>query len=351
MHIFEIGAEQIGRLTDEQLTSLLNRLLILEAEAHSIAVNNIEVGLNIRTGDGGVDASIRWTGAPGASTRFLPSSRVVFQCKAESMGPAKCAAELVSANGTLKPLVADALAEGAVYVLFTTDAANERQKRDRIAAMRAKLSELGNPHAASANLSVWSCEDIARWTNAYLPAIVFVQAVTGFSVIPGLKTWTEWNATEAPQWPFHIAPSLDQVIQDIRRALQVPRNALRLNGLPGLGKTRLALEALGPSNGDPGLAPRVVYYDAEYAQTELTKHVVEWVRTGLSGVLVVDNCPPDVHRTLQRDVGVSTSKLCLLTIFSNPSEDLRDTTKVVLKPCPETELESPRLSRRPVGLS
>ena len=27
-----------------------------------------------------------------------------------------------------------------------------------------------------------------------------------------------------------------------------------------------------------------------------------------------------------------------MTIFSNPSEDLRDTTKLVLRPCPESEL-------------
>ena len=338
MYIFEIDSKKIGRLTDEQLTSLLNRLLILEAEAHAIPVNNIEVGLNIRTGDGGVDASIRWSSSLCSQTRFLPSSSVVFQCKAERMGPTKCADEVVSASGTLKPLVAAALDEGATYVLFTTDAANSKQKRERIAAMRKKLAELGNPHSASAQLHVWSCEDIARWTNAYLPAIVYVQAAAGFSIVPGLKTWTEWAATESPRWPFQAAPSLTHVIRDIRGTLGTPKSAMRLNGLPGLGKTRLVLEALSPFDGNAELAPRVVYYDAEYSQTELTKHVVEWVRTGLSGILVVDNCPSEVHRTLQREVCVPNSKLSLLTIFSNPSEDLRDTTKLVLKPCPDQEL-------------
>ncbi|SEC00053.1 hypothetical protein SAMN02787142_0699 [Burkholderia sp. WP9] len=337
MHIFEISSEQVGRLTDGQLTSLLNRLLILEAEAHAIPVNNIEVGLNIRTGDGGVDASIRWEGEL-PMTRFLPAAHVVFQCKAEAMGPAKCAAELVTTSGTLKPLVAASLADGALYVLFTTDTANERQKRDRIAAMRAKLVELGHPNAPTARLFVWSSEDIARWANAYLPAIVYVQAVTGFTLLPGLKTWTEWNSTVARQWPYHSTRTSDDFIGALRRTLAVPRNAIRLNGLPGLGKTRLALEALGPYDDGPGLAPKIVYYDAEYAQTELTKHVFEWVRHGRSGILVVDNCRPDIHRTLQNEILAPTSKLSMLTIFSNPSEELRDTTQLILRPCSEPEL-------------
>jgi len=337
MHIFETTAEKVSQLDDTQLTSLLNRLLILEAEAANIPVSSIEVGLNIRAGDGGVDASIRWKNGVKA-TSFLPSRFQVFQCKAEKMSPLKCASELVAEDGSLKPLVAEALAGAATYILFTTEMVNAKMKLKRVEAMRGKLAELGNPHAASAQLVVYSAEDIARWANSYLPAVAYVQAVTGFSIVPGLKSWTEWNASDSGQWPYHQTSSAATLLDEIRRALSEPRRSIRLNGLPGLGKTRLVLEALGPNETDPGLAPRTVYYNAGHAPTGLPNQVIEWVRHGLAGVLVVDNCLPETHTQLEREVLASTSKLSLITIFANPSEDLSVAARLVLEPCAPAEL-------------
>ncbi|SFI02969.1 hypothetical protein SAMN04515618_10888 [Collimonas sp. OK307] len=352
--IFEVDSRQIGQLTDQQLTSLLNRLLILEAEAHAIAINTIEVGLNIKTGDGGIDASIRWDTKP-AKTKFLPSNRVVFQCKAENMGPAKCASELVAAPKkgepqALKALVAEALRNGDTYILFTTGTANGKQKTDRITAMRTKLKELGTPKSASAKLLVWSAEDIARWTNDYLPAIVYVQAVTGRATVPGLKTYTEWLEVMPDDWAFHSSTSTNADILAIRKTMSQPRQAIRLNGLPGLGKTRLALESLGPTGGGPGLAPHIVYYDAEFEKTELTKHVFEWIRQGRRGVLIVDNCLPDVHLTLQAEVLTANSKFSLMTIYSNPSENLRNVPLFLMSPLPEKEISALAMAHTP-GLS
>lgn len=338
MHIFETNANKVSQLDDAQLTSLLNRLLILEAEAAGIPVNSIEVGLNIRAADGGVDASIRWKHGM-ESTNFFTSRFQVFQCKAESLSPSQCAAELVSEAGVVKPLVAQAFAEGGTYILFTTQLLNAKMKRKRIEAMRNKLTELRTPHATTAEFAVYSAEDIARWANRYLPAIAYVQAVTGFSMMPGLKSWTEWYAAESASWPFRQTSASTLLIQEIRENLSEPRRVIRLNGLPGLGKTRLVLEALGPNGDGPGLAPRAVYFNAGHASTSLPQQVVEWVRHGLSGVLVVDNCLPEVHTMLEKEVRASSSKLSLITIFANPTEDVNVAARIVLKPCAQFELQ------------
>ena len=53
MSIFEVTAKQITLLTDEQLVSLLNQLLVLEADSHDIPIGAVTVGLSIKTPDGG----------------------------------------------------------------------------------------------------------------------------------------------------------------------------------------------------------------------------------------------------------------------------------------------------------
>ena len=58
------------------------------------------------------------------------------------MGPTKCANELIGSNVDVKPMVDDALNNGAAYVLFTTQEQNQDQKTTNVAAMREKLVSL-----------------------------------------------------------------------------------------------------------------------------------------------------------------------------------------------------------------
>ena len=79
--LLEIEAETITLLNDYQLTSLLKRLLHLEAWSAEIAQISVEVGLNITVPDGGEDGRIEWKNGP-ERTDYLPTRLVQFQCKA-----------------------------------------------------------------------------------------------------------------------------------------------------------------------------------------------------------------------------------------------------------------------------
>ncbi|MCI5163460.1 MAG: hypothetical protein D3917_15855, partial [Candidatus Electrothrix sp. AX5] len=60
------------------------------------------------------------------------------------------------------------------------------------------------------------------------------------------------------------------------------------------------------------------------------------IASDLEAVVVLDNCPPDVHRTLQKKVSASSASLSLLTIEYDISDDRPEETEVIhLEPSSE----------------
>jgi len=256
---------------------------------------------------------------------LLPSNKA----RSTKKGKKKKARQLVE---TVKPMVDSLLARGGDYVLFTNRRLPPGSMKLRIEAIRKKLISLRKPYAKSARIRMYAADRIRTWVNCYLPAIVYVQGVTGFPVVPGLKTWNEWHETFPQRSPYYPDAPTKELIATIRNELQKPGTALRLVGLSGLGKTRLALEALAPTSDTDPVAAAVVYFDVAHNESALRNEVSEWRRFGLGGVLVVDNCPAELHKTLQSEIATQQSRLSLLTLDLNPNEQLRETTTLRLKP-------------------
>src|SRR4051794_17433122 len=109
----------IAQLSDEQLRALLSGLLSAEAKARGISPSAIAVGGNQTAADGGVDASIAWTGEP-EPRDWLPRRKIYFQCKAESMPPATLTGEM-GPGGKARPMFTELAGEGGSYIVFSTD--------------------------------------------------------------------------------------------------------------------------------------------------------------------------------------------------------------------------------------
>lgn len=193
--VFKVDAKDVSQLTDLQLTQPLKMLLYLEAITNGIVQTAVDVGLEIQVADGGEDGRIRWSDDP-TKTDYLPSHFVQFQNKATNMGPTACANELVPKDGKLKAMLAEAMKEGADYVLFPTQPLNKRQKRERVNKIVEKLHSLDVTHRTSANVHIYDAGTIEGWVNNYVPAITAVLNWTGRPLVEGLKTWADWDAFE-----------------------------------------------------------------------------------------------------------------------------------------------------------
>src|SRR6266851_3685107 len=191
--LLEITHEDIGQLTDFQLTDLLRRLLHLEANHFNIAARSIAVSLNITVRDGGEDGRVQWSGGP-ASTDYIPNRLTMFQCKAMDIGPAACGKELCRKDSDqLKPQVESVLDAEGTYVLLTTQALNQLLIQERLTEMRKAIRTAGKSYAATADLHIYDANRIQAWTNCYIPAIIAVCLWRGRQLLPGMQTWEHWS--------------------------------------------------------------------------------------------------------------------------------------------------------------
>lgn len=314
--LFRVESKDIADLDAIQLTKLLKLLLHLEARSSGIAESAATVALNINVADGGEDGSIKWNGRPD-NTDYLPSRYCQFQNKATKMAPADCANEIVNRDGSMKPMVKNALDNGATYILFTNQNLSSKQIINRVEKIRIKLNELGKSYADTVKIEIYDAAKIEGWVNKYISAIVTVLNWVGRPLEPGLKTWSNWSQhLEHQRFPFIADDDRKNALLNLKTLLNQPQKCARIVGLSGLGKSRLAFEVFRDVDEMDDLGKRVVYVDAS-TNTSIAGLIADWVQCGLEGIVVVDDCDIHVHEKIRREIQRTDSKLSVLTLDFN----------------------------------
>jgi len=332
---FKIDSEDIARLSDLQLTQLLKDLLHAECLAFQLAQRSVEVALNIRVGDGGEDGRISWSGSID-QTDYIPNRLTQFQNKATEMGPAQYAAEVVTSDGReIKRMVNEVLSDGGSYIVFTTQELNVRQKSERIDAIRATFRSHGRSYAETADIRIYDSAIIAGWVNCYLSTVLSVQFWTARTVERGLKNYKKWQDMECySSLPYEDVPSRAAMLSSLRASLNVERACFRIVGLSGMGKTRMALEAL---SADEFLKSWVVYVDVGFG-INIAALLSDWISHNYRIILVVDNCDYTLHEKLVKEVRRSDSKVTLLTMDYNLERVSGETNIYHLEPMTDDEI-------------
>lgn len=313
----------VAGLSDEALRSLLGRLLESEARAHRLPLSGIDLGGNQTAADGGVDASIKWMSDPQV-TAWLPRRHTIFQCKAETMSASAVMAEM-RPKDVARPLFSELAKASAAYIIFSTDDPSKAAYDRRLAAMAEAISDVAGSDRIS--LDFYGADRIARWANQYPGAALWVLERSG-RALGGWRPYGFWSARESAEAPYLIDEAARASIagqeSDVRDAITAMRAALssgggsvRLVGLSGMGKTRLA-EALfdGRVLAEAALPSSLaIYADAGLELATGAALVAEQlVLSGVEAVLVVDNCTARTHAQLSEIVKRKDSRVRLLTI-------------------------------------
>lgn len=150
------------------------------------------------------------------------------------------------------------------------------------------------------------------------------------------KTWEEWSSNVFHQIKVAETENFLQQINSIKEIISKEKAVLRIVGLSGLGKSRLAIEALKPSEND-SLSSFVRYTeDGNFPNRSLLKSIEYLVSKQIKAIIVVDDCEIDLHDKLAEIVNKPSSKLSLLTLDFEGIQGKQGITNIV-ELSPETQ--------------
>lgn len=158
----------------------------------------------------------------------------------------------------------------------------------------------------------------------------------------GWQRFSDWSSTQAnldaeyliddgikiisPRHKSKKELNLIDGINEIRKKLQQLSSSVRLVGLSGVGKTRLAQALFDERIGEQSLDHRIVWYcDMGDSPDPIPEHFVEeLIQKDDFAILIIDNCGQDTHANLTRKL--QGKKLALLTIEYDVRDDLPEST-------------------------
>lgn len=137
-------------------------------------------------------------------------------------------------------------------------------------------------------------------------------------------------------------------ISRLRQLLLQPMASVRLVGLSGVGKTRF-IQALFDERIGEGALPQenVFYTDMSSSPSPSPRTLLEkLIQSGMPSIIIVDNCPPDLHSTLTKLCKQNGSTISILTVEYDIREDQPEATDVFsLEPSSQKLIEKMLASR------
>lgn len=341
MHpLFNITIEQVRKLNDEQARELIARLCRAQIEHSGLGSSCVLWGGNQRAADEGVDVRVDSKPAQDVGGPLARSVAVV-QVKAELFGPAKIEPEMTP-KGFLRPAIASLAPDGGIYLIASTrDDPADPARRKRVAAMKQVLSAHGLVDKISVDFI--GARQIADWVEQFPPLAIWLRQQIR-SPLQGWQGCGPWAYKEIdPDAEFLLgketrvfAPGSTrgmtnlEAIDTIRADLTAGKS-VRLVGLSGVGKTRLA-QALFDKRIEtrtPALpADWAIYTDiSDRPEPQPEAMIGALAQVAERSVLIVDNCGQATHSALVERKGKFASKLGLLTIEYDIQDDLPDETR------------------------
>lgn len=341
--MFDITGDDIQRLSDADLRTLIARLALAELARQNLPLSAVTAGGHQDAKDGGIDVRVDLNNIDLTSPDFVPRSRTGFQVKKPDMPPWAITEEM-RPNGVLRSTIGDLADVGGGYIIVSAQGSvADKPLSDRKRAMREALA--GHPNADNLFTDFYDRERIVNWVNAYPGAAAWVRDKIG-GTISGWRPIGRWSDTDIAEDDGYLMSekaclidersesgarlTIAHGIERLRASLGVPGQCIRLIGMSGLGKTRLVEALFEQGVGEVPLDPALSVY-TDYAD-DITPSARAMARrlidSGTRAILIVDNCNPATHAQIAAICSEPGSKVSLLTVEYDVRDDEPERTKV-----------------------
>lgn len=363
--MFEITGDDVAALNDEDLRSLVGLLCEANVRRRGLVLSAVTWRGSQTAADAGLDVRV----ALPAGTQidgFIPRAATGFQVKKPDM-PRNAIIVEMKPGGVLRPVIQElADACGAYVIISSSGSTSDSALRNRRDAMAEAVAGLAN--AASLTLEFYDRSRLATWVRDHPGLIPWVRARIGKSV-PGWRSYEAWafapEGTDAAYLVddaarIYAGGSTDGAglsaidgVNRIRGVLRESGKVVRLVGLSGVGKTRLVQALFDQRVGEQSLDPALAIYTnvADGPDPQPTGLASDLIAARTRAILVIDNCPPDLHHRLSELVRAQGSALSLITIEYDIRDDQPEGTDVFALAPSSTDLVEKLARQRYASLS
>ena len=270
-NIVPISPSLLNNLGAEAAVARFRELLFCEARYIGLRPDAITISANLYVSDGGIDAQIESTTTLPADT-FIRPGRNGFQLKTgtsfKPWQPSSLKGELLTATGDLASEVNRTLEAGGHYVLvcFGLDLTPEQRNNSRKQLVKF-FNQFGFPNTME-RVEVFGQCQLASYFDRY-PSL-------RFSILGGTDEdfllVSEWAQHAHMSNPVILSEDQTKLVDLLREKLLGETKHIRILGEPGVGKTRLVLEAVRTEQ----IAPSVLYvqHGARFSQARLFRELL-----------------------------------------------------------------------------
>ena len=263
--------------------------------------------------------------------------------------------------GVIRPVIQELADESGAYVIVSAADPSDSALRNRRAALREALDDVSG--ADRLHTDFCGRGGLAAWVRRHPGVVVWVKETVG-RAYRGWRPYGAWSGSAEDVGAEYLVDDTLRLHVDARRAaparpvaeaidalrdmLAAPGKIVRLVGLSGVGKTRLVQALFDDRIGARPLPRSLAVYtnmndDPDPQPTGLASDLMA---SRLRAILIVDNCGPDLHRSLAELCAAPGSTLSVLTVEYDVRDDQPEGTKVVTLDTSSPELIETLVSRR-----
>ncbi|MCP3390929.1 hypothetical protein NLM27_19290 [Bradyrhizobium sp. CCGB12] len=340
--MFEITGDDIYLLNDTDLRALIGRLCEAELRRQGYSVSHATWGGSQTAKDGGLDVHV---GLPAEAivTGFIPRPETGFQVKKPDM-PRKEILDEMKPDGVARSVIVDlAKASGAYIIVSATGSTAHSALNNRKKAMAEAMEGIAD--ASKLALDFYDRNRVATWLRDHPGLIPWVRSLIGKS-IPGWQSFGSWSRAPGGVDDSYLFDDEARIktgdenegeglsavdgINRVRDVLRKPGQVVRLVGLSGVGKTRLCEALFDDKIGKEGLDPSLAYYTnvAEGPNPPPVGLASDLIAARRRGILVIDNCPFELHGELAKVAREANSMISVITVEYDIRDDQPEGTDV-----------------------
>lgn len=339
--LLDITDNDINSLNDTDLRSLVGKLCEAELHSQQLPTAGVTWGGDQNAPDGGIDVRVELS-AKINEDGFIPRSITGYQVKKPKMSASKIREEM-RPNGELRTVIRDLVNVKGAYIIISAESTSDSSLKERKKAMSEALSDIENRD--DIKLDFYDRNRIATWVNSNPALILWIKEKIGHP-IQGWKPFGNWANPKAdineeyllddgmrlyePNNKHQNGMTVIDGINVLRTRLLNSTTSIRLAGLSGVGKTRLLQALFDDRIGNNPLPYSQVYYTdmGDKPSPSPENFTSQLLNLNKKAILIVDNCPPDLHRILTNTCLKLGSLVKLITVEYDVCDDLPEETDV-----------------------